>query len=508
MSKVGNFLYIAGAEALDTVSNEVSALYRYDLTNPGNPAVLVNNFTSLQGDQGNYTIWMVVGLSLDFDGNLVVLASGRGGTRPIIFLVDPSTGEIIEGSYGGDDYLSLSPRDADDGTLKVRDHESLAISSCDGRVYASLGVTGTPSGPNSADFFSEIDLTSGEYNIIRAIPNNDTDGLSFGGEENSLYASNGTIIFSVDESTGNLTQLDNLIGMGQGSSALDLKGLDFEIVRPPIVFNDDVMISCSQNATLDIFANDDDPNSLLDYSTLTFTNVPSYYTVSTNGPNTQVNIDQTAPSPNTVDEITYTVVSQSFGCLDERTLEGTIRLQSACLLPIELSNFSVARQDNDALLSWTTLTETNNDYFELEYSLTGSNFEPLTTVDGAGNSTEQLSYTFTHENVTSLPTSIIYYRLAQIDFDGTRTASDIIALAIGLDSSISVAPVPTKRGQLVTITGQNLSNYRLYNSWGQLVKFREFPIGQSAIVIQISELHSGVYFLQPNDGKTLKLVIQ
>ena len=516
MSKIGDFLYIAGQEALSGNTSGPNELYRYDLNSPESPAQLVNTFEDLTGDQGLYSLDRVVGLSLDFDGNMIILGNGPFGTTPIIFAVDPGSGTIKRDFYGpGNDYVTLVPRDSDDGQLQYLNEESLAISSCDGAVFGSLSVYFDGNPTSSTDYICEIDLETGEYNALSAV-NLNTDGLSYGGPNNTLFSSNSSFIFNVNESTGALTQLDDLANIDvdpdtpgtQVASPLDLEGLDFEIARPATLISDEAMIDCSSNTTVRIFDNDEDPNDLLDYMTLTFTDVPHYYSVNTNSDNTEVIITQNSPSAHPVDEIKYTVVSEAFSCVAERTLEGTILVQSACLLPIELGDFSVEDNDDDAIISWTTLSESNNDYFALEYSLNGTDFDQLATINGAGNSTETLQYQYTHENVSSLQTTQVYYRLVQIDFDGDRKASDIIILNLQQSHDVKIYPVPAKRGQLVTVTGKELQSYTLYNSWGQVVQARDYSSNQTAIAIQTGNLSPGVYLLQTNDGKVVKLVIQ
>ena len=168
----------------------------------------------------------------------------------------------------------------------------------------------------------------------------------------------------------------------------------------------------------------------------------------------------------------------------------------------------LSKKSEDAIISWTTLSESNNDYFALEYSLNGTDFIQLDTINGAGNSTETLQYQYTHENVISLQSNQVYYKLVQVDLDGDRTPSDIIILNLQPGQDVKIYPVPAKRGQLVTVIGKELQSYTLYNMWGEVVKARDYSSNQTAIAIETSDLPVGVYILQPNVGKAVKLVIQ
>ncbi|MEM6734950.1 MAG: T9SS type A sorting domain-containing protein [Bacteroidota bacterium] len=84
-------------------------------------------------------------------------------------------------------------------------------------------------------------------------------------------------------------------------------------------------------------------------------------------------------------------------------------------LPVELLSFSGEIIDNVTRLEWETATEINNDYFEVQHSLDGVEFEVVGIVDGNGNSNELISYDFTHRSPSF---GANYYRLRQVDFDG------------------------------------------------------------------------------------------
>ncbi|MGB0932452.1 MAG: T9SS type A sorting domain-containing protein, partial [Chitinophagales bacterium] len=96
-------------------------------------------------------------------------------------------------------------------------------------------------------------------------------------------------------------------------------------------------------------------------------------------------------------------------------------------LPVELLDFEAARQNADeVLLTWATASETNNQGFQIERMLEGETaFREIAWVDGKINSVITNYYQYTDENST-LETS--YYRLKQVDFDGTATYSDIRAV--------------------------------------------------------------------------------
>ena len=103
-------------------------------------------------------------------------------------------------------------------------------------------------------------------------------------------------------------------------------------------------------------------------------------------------------------------------------------------LPIELLSFEGHIDDREAKLTWETISELDNALFVIERSVDGGNFEVIGELPGAGNSQQLLSYNFSDK----LPRSgVNYYRLKQIDYDGTFSYSDVIALQLKLDVQIA-----------------------------------------------------------------------
>lgn len=87
-------------------------------------------------------------------------------------------------------------------------------------------------------------------------------------------------------------------------------------------------------------------------------------------------------------------------------------------LPINLLSFSVNACNENVCIDWTTLTETNNDYFTIDKSKDDVNYEIVGKVKGAGNSTGLKSYRYTD---TEPYDGVSYYRLMQTDYNGSFT---------------------------------------------------------------------------------------
>ncbi len=92
------------------------------------------------------------------------------------------------------------------------------------------------------------------------------------------------------------------------------------------------------------------------------------------------------------------------------------------VVPVELVSFSAKLQGENIQLEWQTASETNNRGWEIQ-QLEGNEFIPIGFVEGAGNSTDQRKYYFLHKATLSKPN---YYRLKQLDFDGSFSFSSVI----------------------------------------------------------------------------------
>lgn len=94
-------------------------------------------------------------------------------------------------------------------------------------------------------------------------------------------------------------------------------------------------------------------------------------------------------------------------------------------LPIELLSFKGSAKNGYNDITWSTATETNNDYFTLERSNDASTWETVRIINGAGNSVSTRNYEFQDYGFIS---GVDYYRLSQTDFNGQKETFNIIAV--------------------------------------------------------------------------------
>ena len=128
-------------------------------------------------------------------------------------------------------------------------------------------------------------------------------------------------------------------------------------------------------------------------------------------------------------------------------------------LPVELVNFSAKKSGAQVLCEWLTASEINNDYFTVERSANGSDFDSIASVKGAGNSTSLLNYKMMDANPL---TGDSYYRLKQTDFDGSSVYFEAVHVSFNPDSRYTVFPNPTP-GNFVFINknGADMSDARI-----------------------------------------------
>jgi len=123
----------------------------------------------------------------------------------------------------------------------------------------------------------------------------------------------------------------------------------------------------------------------------------------------------------------YTVTQPgvySYQCNFHAFLGMTASFTASGALPIILSSFGISTKNNMPLLSWSTQTELNADYFSIRRSTDGKNFKEIGKVAAAGNSPVTNNYSFTDENI-STAFSFVYYALGIVDKDGKIELSPI-----------------------------------------------------------------------------------
>ena len=159
------------------------------------------------------------------------------------------------------------------------------------------------------------------------------------------------------------------------------------------------------------------------------------------------------------------------------------------VLPIRLINFSGSSRGKNNVLNWRTSSEENTKVFEIERASDALNFRKIGAMKAAGTSTSINTYDFPDGQ----PDAISYYRLKEIDIDGTFRYSTVIKILKGkMDYSI----YPTATNKSVTIksnTGTRIDNVRVFNSSGREVSIKAIN-GANFMQYDLSGLQAGIYY--------------
>jgi hypothetical protein len=178
-------------------------------------------------------------------------------------------------------------------------------------------------------------------------------------------------------------------------------------------------------------------------------------------------------------------------------------------LPATVTNFSGMKLETSDKLSWTTNSEQNNAYFNLQHSTDGTNFTTIAKVNSKtpnGNSAATLNYT----SINAEPKlGHNYYRLQQVDLDNkTSIHAQIVDLIWGANgNTVSIYPNPTTDILNIDLYAQTAQNttVKLLDMSGRVIKQiqAKSAVGMNNIKLSMGEIASGVYTVQVYENNTL-----
>jgi hypothetical protein len=219
-------------------------------------------------------------------------------------------------------------------------------------------------------------------------------------------------------------------------------------------------------------------------------------------------------SPN-VYTFNLTGIQDANGCSNTGALQTLTVSAGNCSgpsLPVTLTNFSASPKDNNIILHWTTSSEINNLGFEVQRSLDGGNWSALSFVDGAGNSTTVLKYSYVDEKLGS--GKRYFYRLKQIDIDKKFAFSPIVSAILDAIEGFSLEqnyPNPVRSETIIkfTLPQKARVTLSLFDMSGRLVKVlmsESREPGTHAVSLNSGHLTKGLYFykLQAGDFSAVK----
>ena len=204
---------------------------------------------------------------------------------------------------------------------------------------------------------------------------------------------------------------------------------------------------------------------------------------------------------------------------DQRIIVDNILVSTSWMLnvvPVEFTTFSATALNGKVNLVWETASETNNKGFEVQRSLDNQNFSNVGYVTGKGTTTKTSSYNFTDDFAVS---GKVYYRLKQIDFDGTSAFSNTIEVESNMITGFELFqnyPNPFNPSTSInfTVSESGLATLKIFSVTGEEVANLFSQSVEKGTVYTVNfnaaNLNSGVYFAQLSQGnnvKNIKLIL-
>ncbi|MBL4706462.1 MAG: T9SS type A sorting domain-containing protein [Flavobacteriales bacterium] len=170
-------------------------------------------------------------------------------------------------------------------------------------------------------------------------------------------------------------------------------------------------------------------------------------------------------------------------------------------LPIELLSINAVGDNNHIDVDWTVVNEVNFSHYELERSEDGVEFEYLITYQGEGVQGNEFIYTHEDYNVKSFQN--YYYRLKNVDYDGTYSYSPIVTARIAGGQTVSIYPNPGNE-VLNVMLNSDFSGRRsisVINVHGQIIEHHDTSLieGSSTFSISSRKWAKGLYFIKVQD---------
>ncbi len=163
------------------------------------------------------------------------------------------------------------------------------------------------------------------------------------------------------------------------------------------------------------------------------------------------------------------------------------------------------------VINWTTSEEFNNEMFIIEKSENGKDFTRIGSVKGSGTVKQTKKYSFMDVNAQQ---EVNFYRLMQIDFDGSSSYSDIVKIDRSLENKFSIvhlsSEVITDAIDLkLNSTESGVLDFEVKTSNGQLItkNRQQLILGTNNLSIDFSTFKSGIYKLHLNMGNEKEILV-
>lgn len=214
----------------------------------------------------------------------------------------------------------------------------------------------------------------------------------------------------------------------------------------------------------------------------------------------------------------YSIPSISTAVNDGSGYSGTNYVQTtgAVPLPVKFLGFNAIKKNNDAMLTWQIENESSiTDRYEIERSLSGTDFKKIAVVPAKNNGNSRNSYDLADENLSSVRASgIFYYRIKQIDKDNKSVYSDIRSVRLNSKGIvIGVYPNPVKAIAKVSIDMEqdDKATVSITDASGKQVQTQQMLLfkGSNIKNINMGGIAAGSYILKvqtATEAKTIPVV--
>lgn len=194
------------------------------------------------------------------------------------------------------------------------------------------------------------------------------------------------------------------------------------------------------------------------------------------------------------------------------TASSTFNFTTEGTLPIELIDFTATANKNQIDLNWVTATELNNMGFEIQRKTENQRFEKIGWVSGQGNSETEKNYDFQDDNLTK--GILYYYRLKQVDYDGSISYSPIRSAKIDpLPGSVQLSPNPVNQILNIKTFGftDKAATLNVFDLSGKQIFTQALELNnqENTFEIHTSNWPAGVYFVRVtsrNQTETIKIL--
>jgi hypothetical protein len=180
-------------------------------------------------------------------------------------------------------------------------------------------------------------------------------------------------------------------------------------------------------------------------------------------------------------------------------------------LPVELVQFSAKPVGNGVEVAWLTASERNSSHFIVERASgpKEQGFEAIGRIAAAGASAARRSYSFRDEQAANQGAATLYYRLRQVDQDGTEQFSAVVAVALKKPTQIALYPNPaasTDNVRLVVPVSSEGLQVAIYNAQAQLVSQQSLTSREASLAT--SGLRAGIYQVAVLDAAGQRVATQ